>query len=366
MPLSGPQSTDPAADSSPGAELDAPFDIAIIGAGPIGIETAIACRKAGLRVLQIDAGQVGEQIYRFPPDLRFFSSPERIAIAGVPIQTLDQSKCTREEYLAYLRAVVLQFDLDIRTFERVDRIARTPDGFTLRTQSQAGQHTYDARRLVLATGGTTRPRTLNIPGEDLPHVSHHLAEGHRYFQRRVVIIGGKNSAVEAALRCYRVDARVTMSYRREEFPSSVKYWLLPEIKHLIRTGAIDGRFRTQPVEITPTHITLRDLDSGEEMFIPADEVLLMVGYEADMSLFRLAGVHLSDDAEQQPEYNPETMETNVKNVFIAGTATAGTQRRFAVYLENCHVHAERIVAAIEGRAAEEPEPSQLITELPEN
>lgn len=350
----------------PGDEIDPAFDVAIIGAGPIGLEVAIACRKAGLRVLQIDAGQVGEQIYRFPHGMRFFSSPERIAIAGVPIQTLDQSKCTREEYLAYLRAVVLQFDLDIRTFERVDRISRTADGFKLRTQSQAGQHSYEARRLVLATGGTTRPRTLNIPGEDLPHVSHHLEEGHRYFQRRVVIIGGKNSAVEAALRCYRVDARVTIAYRKSEFPSSVKYWLLPEIKHLIKTGAIDGRFNTIPVEITPTHVTLRAVESGEEMFVPADDVLLMIGYAADMSLFRLAGVHLSPDDEQIPEYDPETMETNVPGVYVAGTATAGTQRRFAVYLENCHVHAERIVAAIEGRAANDAALSPMVSELPES
>ena len=342
-------------------------DVIVIGAGPIGLEVAIALRNEGLDVLQFDAGQVGQTIYDFPRSTKFFSSPERIALAGLPIQTTDQSKCTREEYLAYLRTLVMMHQLDIRTYEPVIHINRFEDDcadearFTVTTRAANATHQYRCQHLVIATGGTADHRVLDIEGEDLPHVSHHLDDPHRYFQKRVLIVGGRNSAVEAALRCYHAGAHVMVSYRKDAFPERVKYWLKPEIETLLKRGHIEVIFNSHPVEISPTYVTLAHDDSEETMFIPTDFVLLMIGYEADMSVFDMAGVTLQPPR-QSPSYDQQTMETDVPGVFVAGTAIAGTQHGFAVYLENCHIHADRIAAAIIGH---DPPPERMKYELPE-
>lgn len=335
--------------------------VAIIGAGPVGLEVAIALKRAGIDTLQFDGGQIGETIYRFPPALRFFSSSERIAIGGFPLQTTDQTKCTREQYLAYLRSIVGHYDLDVRTFERVAHIGRSADRLTLQTHTRTGIHHYEASRIVLATGGTARPRTLGVPGEDLTHVSHDLGDGHQYFGRRILVVGGRNSAVEAALRCYHAGGHVTISYRGDAFPDRVKYWLKPEIEALIQDGELEAMFGSRVVEITATHATIERVENGEAVFIPADCVLLMIGFEADMSLFTMIGCTLEGE-QGQPVFDPRTMETDVPGVYVAGTATAGTQTRFRVYLENCHDHAERIVAAITGRPPSITSPTYSLPE----
>lgn len=329
----------------------------------MGLELAVALSRAGIDYVHLEATQIGQTMYWWPPMTRWFSSPERIAIAGVPIQSVSQEKCTREEYLAYLRSVVLQFDLEVRTYERVDQLSRGDGGFVLQTTTLAGDgRMVRARRVVLTTGGTARPVRLDIPGEDLPHVSHYFEEPHKYFRRRVLVVGGRNSAVEAALRLYHCGARVAMSYRGEAFSDRVKYWLRPEIQHLIKTGGIAGHLGTMPVEITPRHCVLRPAAGGDTFGVPADFVLLMVGYVADMSLARMAGVELSADR-QVPAFDEQTMQTNVPGLYVAGTATAGTQRSgVRVFLENCHVHAERIVAALTGGP---PPPEPAPVELPE-
>src|SRR5690348_15939664 len=232
--------------------------VAVVGAGPIGIELAVALKRAGVNYVHFDAKQIGYTISWFAPQTKFFSSNERIAIAGVPLNTADQSKATREEYLAYLRGVVQQFDLQVNTYEPLIRVDRqADDSFVLTTKPSSGERTWRVRRLVLVTGGTDHPRRLDIPGEDLPHVSHYFRDPHTYFGRRLLIVGGKNSAVEAALRCYNAGAHVALSYRRERLPEkSIKYWLLPEINYLIEQGRIAGHYQTRPVEITPTHAVL--------------------------------------------------------------------------------------------------------------
>lgn len=350
-------------------------DIAIIGGGPIGIELAVAFQRAGFNYLHFESGQIGQTISWFAPQTRFFSSNERIAIAGVPLQTADQSKATREEYLAYLRSIVQQFDLPVRCYEPVIDIRRHDDGFTLVTRRGAAgsggeERDVRARRLVLATGGTDRPRKLNIPGEDLPHVSHYFQDPHRYFRQDLLVVGGKNSAVEAALRCHQAGARVAISYRRRELPAkSIKYWLMPEIAGLMHAGQIAGHFATLPVRITPSHVELQPVEerhddlggatfhrAGQTFSVPADFVLLLTGYEQDNRLLKLAGVDLTGD-DHRPAYNESTMETNVPNVYVAGTATGGTQDRYTVFLENCHVHVERIVAAMSGARKSIPAPA---------
>lgn len=333
-------------------------DVAVVGAGPIGLELAVAFRKAGVDYLQFDAKQVGHTISWFAPGTKFFSSNERIAIAGVPLQTADQSKATREEYLAYLRSIVLQFDLAVRCYEPVVGIDRDRDGFLLTTRRGAAgsvgeTRRYRARRVVLATGGTDRPRKLGIPGEDLPHVSHYFQDPHTYFRQDLLVVGGKNSAVEAALRCHHAGARVSLSYRRAALPEkSIKYWLLPEIAGLMQAGRLAAHFRTVPTAIGPSHVTLQPVDesfrpAGEPSDVPADFVLLLTGYEQDNALLKLAGVELRD-LERRPVYDEQTMESNVPGVYLAGTAVGGTQQRYSVFLENCHVHVDRILAAVRG------------------
>jgi thioredoxin reductase (NADPH) len=336
-------------------------EVAIVGAGPIGLELAIALKKAGIDYLHFDARQIGHTVSWFAPETRFFSSNERIAIAGIPLFMPDQTKCTREQYLAYLRAIVQQFDLRINTFEPVTKISRREGGFELTTSREGGAARYVARRIVLATGGTERPRLLGIPGEDLPHVSHYFSDPHLYFGRKLLIVGGRNSAVEAALRCHHAGATVAMSYRKAQLDAaSIKYWLYPEMNGLFKSGCIQAHFNTQLKEIHPDRAVLTGQNGPIEL--AADFVLLLVGYEADMTLCRMAGIELVGPS-QTPRFDPATMQTNVPGVYIAGTAAGGTQQKFALFIENCHVHVERIVASLRGSP---PPPNPVAFERPES
>ena len=349
-------------------------EVAIVGAGPIGIELAVALQRAGVSHHQIEAGQVGSTFQWYAPGTFFFSSPERIAISGVPIVNTIQTKTTREEYLAYLRGVVEQFDLPIRTYTRVTSIQpQSGGGFVLELQrshhgvggpgdveqparGSASPPAVDALRadkVVLAIGNLHRPRLLGIPGEQLGHVTHYLADPHEYFRKRVVIIGGKNSAVEAAIRLFRVGCDVTISYRGERFAGKqVKYWLLPELMHLIKKGRIGFLPKTVPVEITGECVRLASVGATEEASVshevPADFVLVLTGYLQDSTLFEQAGVVLEGER-RIPTHDPQTMETNVSGLYVAGTATSGTHLGRALeFIETAHVHVDRIVAALTG------------------
>jgi len=315
--------------------------VAIIGAGPIGLELAVALKQAKIDYVQLDAGPVATTMTWYPLEMVFHSSADRLAIAGVPIQVPDQQKPKREEYLAYLRAVAQQFALEIRLYERVEAAQRLLDGtFELRTRKD----TYRVDRIVLAIGAMHAPRLLGIPGEDAPHVSHYFHEPHAYFGTRVLVVGGRNSAVEAAIRCQRAGADVTISYRGAEIDPSVKFWLLPEIRGMIRDGRVRFLPRTSPAAIRERSVVL---DSGEE--VAADFVLLMTGYRQDPTLFEMLGVDLQGDA-RKPRYDEATMETNVPGVYVAGTAISGSpEERVRVIVEDCHVHVPRIVKALSVR-----------------
>jgi thioredoxin reductase (NADPH) len=329
-------------------------EVLIVGAGPIGIELAIALKRAGIVYAHVDANQIGSTISWYAPQTHFFSSPERIAIAGVPLQTLDQTKATREEYLNYLRAVVLQFDLRIDTHERVLSIARNGGAFDVVTEKKR----IRAKHVVLAIGDMHRPKLLGIPGEELPHVSHYFADPHAYFRQRVLIVGGRNSAVEAAIRCVRVGAEVTLAYRGAELDSShIKFWLYPELIGMIR----DGRVRFLPSTLVREIHRDRVVLSNTE--VAADFVLLLTGYEQDSALFEQAGVVL-EGPNRRPRLDPRTMETNVPGLFVAGTAVAGTQASgVKEFIETSHVHVERIVAALTGAALPASGPAY---EMPES
>lgn len=333
-------------------------DVLLVGAGPIGIELAVALKGRGIGYVQLDADQVGSTIAWYAPQTHFFSSPERIAIAGVPLQTLDQTKATREEYLTYLRAVVQQFDLRIETFERVVSLRKTDAWFEATSVRASGERHWRARNVVLAIGDMHRPRLIGVPGEELPHVSHYFGDPHQYFRRRVLIVGGQNSAVEAAIRCYRVGAQVTLSYRGRELDANrIKFWLLPEIRSLIRDGHMVWLPLTTIREICGDRVLL-----DPEREVAADAVLLLTGYEQDSDLFEQAGVTLEGDG-RCPRFDEQTMETNVPGLYVAGTGTAGTQLGgVKEFIETSHVHVARIVAALTRSAPPAEMPSY---ELPE-
>ncbi|MFA9480152.1 NAD(P)-binding domain-containing protein [Phycisphaerales bacterium AB-hyl4] len=355
----------------PPADADRQAEVIIVGAGPIGLELAVVLKHMGVDYLHLDAGQVGQTVTRYPQQTRFFSSPERIAIAGVPLTLSDHNRASREQYLAYLRSVVQQFDLKVNTFERVTDIKQS-DGeyrFTLHTDRRGTPHTYQAKHLVLAVGDMHGPRKINVPGEDLPHVSHYFDEPHRYFNQRLLIVGGRNSAVETALRCYHAGAQVSLSYRWGGFDERlVKYGILPEIKALIEHERVKFYPYTLVREITAEHVVLEDSGlrgqdagpgvtdlattpaeaSGELTHVPADFVLLLTGYVMNTELFAMAGVELVGE-NCSPKHDLSTMETNVPGLYVAGTAAAGTQVRFRLFIENCHPHVAKIARNITGQ-----------------
>lgn len=346
-------------------------DVAIIGAGPIGIELACALRREGVDYLHFEEKQIGATLMWWAPGTRFFSSPERLEIAGIPLVSLDQSKATREEYLAYLRQVTLANHLDIRRFTRIERIepagragAGAAGGYTLTTRrlGATAVERIQARRVVLAIGNMHAPRLIGVPGEtDRPDVSHYLDDPHTYFGRRLLIVGGKNSAVEAAIRCYRAGAHVTMSYRQAEFDRDrIKYWLLPELEWLISKGRIGFLPQTCPIAFEDGATILQPLDE-EGAPVPGagpirhtcDFTLLLTGYIQDQSLFDQLNLERMGD-ERKPKVDPATMEASSPGVYVAGTAAGGSQRRARVFIETSHVHVDRIAAALTGK----PPPSR--------
>lgn len=340
-------------------------EVLIVGAGPIGIELAVNLRALGVSYIHVEAKQLGYTMSWYPRQTRFFSSPDRIAIAGVPLQTPDQAKASREQYLAYLVEVVQQFGLEIQTYERVERIESVGDGrqeprFAVTTTTAAGQRCYRVNHVVVAIGDMHGPRSLTtadgtpVPGADQPHVSQYFDEPHPYIGQELLIVGSRNSAVEAAIRCHRAGAHVKLCCRREQLDSSIKYWLKPEIEWLISRGDIEFHPSVTLVQIDSQHVLLQKVDEALRPIpheapyeVTADFVLALIGYCMDPTLLAEAGVELVGES-RAPKLNPNTMETNVPGLFVAGTAAAGTQLRFRLFIENCHAHVARIVQHLTG------------------
>lgn len=321
-------------------------DILIVGAGPSGLATAIAARQLGLDFVIVEQGVLVNSIFNFPTQMVFFTTPELLEIGGLPLTT-PFDKPTRLEALRYYRRVVDTYQLQIAFEEKVVEIEREEDGtFAVTTASPRGRlRVREARAVVLAIGYYDIPNLLGIPGEELPHVSHYYDEAHPYYRKRVVVVGGKNSAAEAALEMYRAGAHVTLVHRQAALGDSIKYWVRPDIENRIKDGAIAARFDARVVEITPTAVIIESSAGREE--IPAEQVFLLTGYHADVDLMRRAGIQC-DDETLKPDLNAETFETNVPNLFIAGGAIAGRQTG-TIFIENGRFHGETIVKMLAER-----------------
>jgi thioredoxin reductase (NADPH) len=333
-------------------------DVIVVGAGPSGLATAIALKQLGLDYLVLEKGTLVDTILRFPTNMVFFTTPELMEIGGIPLTT-PYDKPTRLEALQYYRKVVDHFQLQISLREMVLSIERDDEAgeqiFLLATRSVLGvRRVRKAKAVVLAMGYYDHPNMLGIPGEDLPHVKHYFDEPHPYYRQRVVIVGGKNSACEAALELYRNGAQVTLVHRGPTLSDSVKYWVRPDIENRIRDGAIEARFNMRLLEIRPTEVVLAPTDAVTSVTssstLPADSVLLLSGYRADAEFLRQAGVDVNPES-AIPKHNPETYETNVPNLFIAGGQLAG-KKTGTVFIENGRFHGERIAKVLATRFAQ--------------
>jgi thioredoxin reductase (NADPH) len=320
-------------------------EVLIIGAGPSGLATAIACKHFGLDYLVLEQGSLVDAIARFPINMVFFTTPELLEIGGMPLTT-PYEKPTRAEALRYYRKVVDTFQLQVSLYEEVTAIhppAAPDEPFAVESRNTRGvTRIREARNVVLAMGYYTLPNMLGVPGEDLPHVTHFYKEPHPYYRRRVVIVGGKNSAAEAALEIHRAGGQVTMVHRGPGFGDSVKYWVRPDIENRVKEGSIAAHFNAQVVEIRSNEVVL---DNGTT--IPAEHVLLLTGYRADPDFMRRIGVEINDDT-LAPKYGVDTYETNVPGLFVAGGQVAG-KRTGTVFIENGRFHGEVIAKTLASR-----------------
>ena len=320
-------------------------DVIIVGGGPSGLAAAIHAKQQGLDYQVLEQGVLVNSIFRFPPQMVFFTTPELLEIGGVPL-TSPYEKPTRAEALNYYRKVVDKYDLAISCDEKVLSITREGDVFAVETRTSRGvKRSREATHVVVAIGYYDHPVMLGIPGEDLPHVHHYYGEAHAHYRQRVVIVGGGNSAAEAALEMYRAGVQVTLVHRHAELKSTIKYWVLPDIMNRIREQSVAARFSTCLTGITPTSVKVKGPNGTEE--IPADAVFLLTGYRADAQLMVDAGVELTE--REAPRYDPETFETNVPGLFVAGGALAGVDTG-TIFIENGRFHGEKILEVIARRA----------------
>jgi thioredoxin reductase (NADPH) len=324
-----------------------PTSVIVIGAGPCGLAVGIAAKQAALPCVLLERRNIVSTIERYPLAMTFFSTPERIEIGAVPF-VASHEKPTRRDGLIYYRRVAEHYALDVRPGEDVTSASRRPDGrFQLAVRRPHDSTSYVADAVVFATGYFDNPNLLHIPGEDLPHVAHYFTEGHRYWRRKVIVIGAGNSSVDAALECWRAGAEVTMVHFGESLDPSVKAWVLPDMTNRIREGSIAVRWRSRVRAITPTHVEITtDGRTGAEM-LPADAVLAMTGYHADTRMLKELGVPVDPDS-GIPAHDERTMATPVPGCYLAGVIASGNDAN-RLFIENARGHGELIVQDILAR-----------------
>ncbi|ANB62014.1 YpdA family putative bacillithiol disulfide reductase [Anoxybacteroides amylolyticum] len=312
--------------------------IIIVGGGPCGLAAAISLQDVGYQPLVIEKGNIVHSLYRYPTHQTFFSTSDRLEIGGVPFIS-ERRKPKRNEALVYYREVVTRKQVRVQTFEKVEQVTKQSDG-TFFVQTTKGA--YRAKYVIIATGYYDHPNYMNVPGEDLPKVTHYFKEGHPYYHTDCVVIGGKNSSVDAALELVKAGARVTVLYRGSAYSPSIKPWILPEFDALVRQGVIQMEFNAYVQEITEDAVIYRVGD--EVKTIKNDFVFAMTGYHPDHEFLKRIGVGI-DEETGRPLYHPETMETNVPGIFIAGVIAAGNNAN-EIFIENGRFHGEQIAACI--------------------
>ena len=320
------------------------LDLLVIGAGPNGLAVAIDAVRAGLRTAVVDKGCLCNSLYHFPSHMVFFTTSELLEIGGVPFPSAN-SKPTRVEALEYYRKAAAHFALDVRTYQTVERVEGARGAFTAHTRDRFGREgQITAKALAVATGYFDLPNLLSIPGGDLAKVEHYYDDPHPYAGHDVVVVGGKNSAAIAALELYRHGARVTLVHRGPEVHEHVKYWIKPDIENRIKTGEIKAYFRSQLMEVTPDSV--RVATPGGELSLDNDFVLALTGYHPDFGFLASLGIRFEGEA-RRPQLDPETLESNVPGIYLAGVLVAGA-RTNEVFIENGRHHGAQIVRGLLG------------------
>jgi thioredoxin reductase (NADPH) len=312
-------------------------DAVIVGGGPCGLSAAIELQQIGLKPVVLEKGNIVNAIYNYPTHQTFFSTSEKLAIGDVPF-IIEERKPRRNQALVYYREVVKAKDIQVNRFEKVERVEKNGESFVVSTTKDQ----YETPYVVIATGYYDSPNYIGIPGEDLPKVYHYFKEAHEFFDTDVVVIGGKNSAVDAALELNKAKARVTVIYRGSEYSPSVKPWVLPEFDACVRHEEINMLFDSCVKEIREGEVVI-DV-KGEEQVLKNDFVFAMTGYHPDHDFIRNMGVNI-DEETGRPQFDPETMETNVENLFIAGVIAAGNNAN-EIFIENGRFHGKQIADKI--------------------
>jgi thioredoxin reductase (NADPH) len=313
-------------------------EVLIVGAGPVGLACGVSARQRGMDPLIVDAGAIVNSIAHYPIQMGFFTTPDLLEIGGHPLVCTGQ-KPVREEAMMYYRGVVRAERLRVQTYTSLLGAMLTADGIVASLAGTGGEEELRCSRLVVATGYYDNPRRLDVPGEALPHVSHYFDEAHHSAGLDVVVVGGKNSAVEAALLLYRAGARVTIVCRKAQIGETVKYWMRPDIENRIKAGEIAARMNSSVKEILPRCVVVSGADGSYER-LAADRVYALTGYLPDTGLLRRIGVGI-EEVSGRPTHDPATLETNVPGVFLAGSICAG-YRTSDIFIENGRLDGERI------------------------
>lgn len=312
------------------------LELLIIGGGPIGIAVGLAAKKKGLKYVIIEKGPIVNSLYNYPDNMQFFSTSEKLEIENIPFISKNP-KPTKPEALEYYRRIATSNELNIQLFEEVLKVEKVENTY----QVETSKGNYRAQNIVVATGFYDIPNLMNIPGENLPKVTHYYGNPHYYSGQKVIVVGASNSSVDAALEIYRKGGEVTMVVRGESIGERVKYWVKPDIENRIAEGSIQAIFNTNITEVRPNEVDVQ-LKNGEIKTLENDFVLALTGYLPNFNFLEKIGVNLSEDGLKIPEYNPETMETNQKGIYLAGVICGGKETH-KWFIENSIIHAELII-----------------------
>lgn len=314
------------------------FDVLIVGGGPIGIACGLEAKKKALSYVILEKGPIVNSLFNYPVNMQFFSSSEKLEIDGIPFIS-NEAKPKRNEALEYYRRIVTSNQLNIQLFEKVENVEKRDGGFTVISNKDS----YSASNVIVATGFYDLPNTMNVPGEDLSKISHYYDDPHFYASQKLAVVGASNSAVDAALECWRKGAEVSLIIRGPEVGQRVKYWVRPDIINRIEEGSIKAYYNSTVKEIRETEILI-DTPNGT-FTLENDFVLALIGYRPNFAFLKTLGVELSDDEKKLPQYNPETMETNVDGLYLAGVICGGMETH-KWFIENSRIHAKIIINAI--------------------